>query len=77
VALTFDPDALDYIVDKAVEYKLGARGLRSICETIMMEAMYFTPADTSKRTLRVTLPFARRRLEQSEFALMRKTLKAS
>jgi ATP-dependent Clp protease ATP-binding subunit ClpX len=45
VQLTFDEEALDYIVDKAVEYKLGARGLRSICETIMMESMYEVPAD--------------------------------
>ncbi|MDR2882350.1 MAG: ATP-dependent Clp protease ATP-binding subunit ClpX [Alistipes sp.] len=76
VKLTFDRDALDYIVDKAVEYKLGARGLRSICETIMMEAMYEVPADPSRRSLRVTLPFASRRLENSEFVLARKTLKA-
>ncbi len=77
VALTFDPEALDYIVDKAVEYKLGARGLRSICETIMMEAMYEVPSDPARKSVRVTLPFASRRLENSEFALMRKTLKAS
>ena len=77
VKLTFDREALDYIVDKAVEYKLGARGLRSICETIMMEAMYEVPADPSRRPVRVTLPFASRRLENSEFALLRNTLKAS
>ena len=77
VKLTFDGEALDYIVDKAIEYKLGARGLRSICETIMMEAMYEVPADPSRRSVRVTLPFASRRLENSEFALMRNTLKAS
>ncbi len=77
VTLTFDGDALDYIVDKAVEYKLGARGLRSICETIMMEAMYEVPADASRKTVRVTRPFAECQLENSEFALMRKTLKAS
>ncbi len=77
VALTFDPEALDYIVDKAMEYKLGARGLRSICETIMMETMYEVPADTSRRTVRVTLPFATRQLETGEFALMHNSLKAS
>ena len=77
VTLTFDPEALDYIVDKAVEYKLGARGLRSICETIMMETMYEAPADPTRRAVRVTLPFASRQLENSEFALLRKTLKAS
>jgi ATP-dependent Clp protease ATP-binding subunit ClpX len=77
VTLTFDPEALDYIVDKAMEYKLGARGLRSICEAIMMESMYEVPADPARRTVRVTLPLASRSLENSEFALMRNTLKAS
>jgi ATP-dependent Clp protease ATP-binding subunit ClpX len=43
VELKFDDDAFDFIVDKAVEYKLGARGLRSICETIMLDAMYNIP----------------------------------
>jgi ATP-dependent Clp protease ATP-binding subunit ClpX len=77
VSLTFDPEALDYIVDKAIEYKLGARGLRSICETIMMESMYEVPADPMRRAVRVTLPLASRSLENSEFALLRTTLKAS
>ncbi|MBR1480888.1 MAG: ATP-dependent Clp protease ATP-binding subunit ClpX [Paludibacteraceae bacterium] len=43
VALTFTPEALDYIVDKAVEYKLGARGLRSLTETVMMDVMFEVP----------------------------------
>ena len=46
VKLTFDDDALDYIVDKAVEFKLGARGLRSICEAIMMDTMFDIPRPT-------------------------------
>ena len=77
VKLTFDSEALDYIVDKAVEYKLGARGLRSICETIMMQAMYEVPADPARKSVRVTLPLASRQLENSDLALVRKTLKAS
>ena len=44
VKLTFEPAALDYIVDKAIEFKLGARGLRSIVETIMMNSMYDIPS---------------------------------
>jgi ATP-dependent Clp protease ATP-binding subunit ClpX len=40
IKLTFDDDALDLIVTKAVEFKLGARGLRSICEAIMLDAMF-------------------------------------
>ena len=77
VRLTFDDGALDYIVDKAMEYKLGARGLRSICETIMMEAMYEVPGDPARRSLVVSLPFARKQLESSDLVLMRNSLKAS
>ena len=58
VKLTFDEQALDFIVDKAVEYKLGARGLRSIVETMMMQAMFETPSKKIK-TLRVTLTYAK------------------
>ena len=50
VNLVFAPDALDLIVDKAIEYKLGARGLRSIVESIMVDAMYDTPSSDIKRT---------------------------
>lgn len=55
---------LEYIVDKAVEYKLGARGLRSITETIMMEAMYEMPAKKQKR-YKVTLDYAKKQMEKS------------
>lgn len=48
VKLTFTPDALDMIVDKAIEYKLGARGLRSIVETIMVNAMFCAPSSDAK-----------------------------
>lgn len=44
VKLVFTPGALDMIVDKAIEYKLGARGLRSIVETVMMDAMFDIPS---------------------------------
>ncbi len=77
VKLSFDDDVLDYVVEKAVEYKLGARGLRSICETIMMEAMFELPGDASRKKFRVTLPFAQKQLENSDFALVRNALKAS
>ena len=62
VKLTFDNDVLDYIVDKAIEYKLGARGLRSICEAIMMDAMFEVPA-SKRKTFRVKLDYARQRVE--------------
>lgn len=64
VTLTFSDDALDFIVDKAVEYKLGARGLRSIVENIMIDAMYEMPSRRI-RQFEVTLDYARKQLEKS------------
>lgn len=64
VKLAFDDDALDYIVDKAVEFKLGARGLRSICEAIMMDTMFDIPS-TDARKFTVTLPYAKRKIEKA------------
>jgi len=64
VELTFAPDALKLIVDKAVEYKLGARGLRSIVENIMMDAMFDIPSKKIKK-FEVTLEYAQRQFEKS------------
>ncbi|MFB6343922.1 ATP-dependent Clp protease ATP-binding subunit ClpX [Saccharicrinis sp. FJH2] len=61
VKLIFEEAALDYIVDKAIEFKLGARGLRSIAETIMMDAMFEIPSKPQK-TLKVTVALARKML---------------
>ena len=58
VKLHFSEDALDFIVDKAVEYKLGARGLRSIVESIMMNAMFEVPSSSEKK-FEVTLDYAK------------------
>lgn len=65
VKLTFSPDALAYIVDKAMEYKLGARGLRSIVESIMREAMFSLPS-SNKRSFKVLAGYAREQLEKSQ-----------
>ena len=66
VKVTFDKKVLDFIVEKAVEYKLGARGLRSICEAIMTDAMYEIPGSTDKpMELRVTLSYAREKFDRS------------
>lgn len=65
VKLTFENDALEYIVDKAVEYKLGARGLRSIVETIMMDAMFEVPS-AEEKTFKVTRDYAKTQLEKSD-----------
>lgn len=67
VALTFDEETLEYVVDKAVEFKLGARGLRSIVETIMMDAMYEIPSKKQK-TFEVTLNYAKTQLEKANVA---------
>jgi len=64
VALTFDEDVFEYIVDKSIEYKLGARGLRSIVETIMMEAMFNMPSSKNKK-LHITKKYAVEHLEKS------------
>ena len=65
VKLVFDPEVLDFIVDKAVEFKLGARGLRSIVETIMMDAMFETPS-TRKKNLQVTLEYAEKQFSRNQ-----------
>ena len=64
IKLTFTDDALDYIVDKAVEYKLGARGLRSIVESVVNEAMFELPSKDVKE-LEVTRDYAAQELEKS------------
>ena len=70
ITLDFEPEVLDYVVDKAVEYKLGARGLRSIVETIMMEPMYETPSKRLK-TYTVTLDFAKTQVEKANMDVLR------
>ncbi len=67
VKLSFDKDMLEYIVDKAVEYDLGARGLRSIMESVMTEAMFEIPSKKVKK-FRVTLDYAKRQLEKANLS---------
>ena len=64
VELVFEDEALEYIVDTAVEYKLGARGLRSIVETIMMEKMFEIPS-SDVNECRITKEYARKQVEKS------------
>ena len=64
IKLTFSDEALNLVVDKAVEYKLGARGLRSIVESIMMDAMFEVPSKKQK-TFEVTLEYAEKQLDKS------------
>ena len=71
VDLTFQPEVLDFIVDKAIEFKLGARGLRSIVETIMIDAMYEIPS-SSKKSYTVTLDYAKSQLDKADGAVFEK-----
>ena len=66
VKLKFTDNALDLIVDKAIQYKLGARGLRSIVETIMIDAMFETPSSDTKE-LEITAEYAQRKLIEANF----------
>ncbi len=65
VKLTVDRTVLDLIVEKAIEYKLGARGLRAICEAILTEAMFETPSNPQMKELHVTLRYAKERIQKS------------
>ncbi len=63
IDLRFDEDGIDYVVDKATEFKLGARGLRSICEKIMNDAMFELPSKQKVNKLVINKEYARKRLE--------------
>ena len=70
IALTFEPAVLDFMVEKALEYKLGARGLRSICEGILTDAMYEMP--TQKPThFNVTLEYAENKFNTTKLSLLK------
>ncbi|MGD1890318.1 MAG: ATP-dependent Clp protease ATP-binding subunit ClpX [Cyclobacteriaceae bacterium] len=67
IEVTFEDSALDYIVDKAIQYKLGARGLRSICEAIITDAMYELPSQTEIKEFSIDRDYAQDRFEKSKF----------
>ena len=69
IQLTFDDEAIDYIVEKAVELNLGARGLRSIVEKIMTNAMYEFPS-SNKKSMSITLKYAKEQFEHSIFKFL-------
>lgn len=67
IQLSFDKEALDFIVDKAMEFKLGARGLRSICENILLDSMFTLPSEEKKpKTLKINLEFVRKNLSDEK-----------
>jgi len=65
VKLSFDEDVFEFIVDKALEFKLGARGLRSIVEIIMIDAMYTIPS-SDKKELNITLAYAKEKFSKAD-----------
>ena len=67
ISLTFDDDALDYIVEKALEFKLGARGLRSICESILIDDMFNLPGSKTK-ILQVNKSYIKKKLDGINFS---------
>ena len=71
VALTFSPNALEYIAKTALEYNLGARGLRSICEAIMTDLMFEIPSFDDIQEFEVTRSYAREKLNRSKLTILR------
>jgi ATP-dependent Clp protease ATP-binding subunit ClpX len=67
VKLEFEESGIDYIVEKAMEYNLGARGLRSICEAIITDAMYELPSDDSVKELIIDAKYAQEQFDKSKF----------
>lgn len=65
IRLIVEKNALDFIVDKALEFKLGARGLRSICEAIMMDYMFDSPSDKNTKDVSITLDYAKEKIKKS------------
>lgn len=74
IKLSFDEKALDFIVEKALEFKLGARGLRSICEAIMLDAMFELPSEKEEEKTRevvINLTYAKQKLEKSSVSQLK------
>ncbi len=71
IKLTFSDDVLDYIVEKALDFKLGARGLRSICEAIMLDAMFEIPGNKKEKDFEITLSYAKEKLSKSSLNQLR------
>ena len=71
VNLKFDSEVLDFVVSKALEYKLGARGLRSICEAILNDAMFDLPSQKTVKELRITTDYALSRFARSKMAKLK------
>ncbi len=71
VKLSFDKNVLDFIVDRAIEYKLGARGLRSICEAILTDLMFELPSQSELKEFNVTLQYAEEKFNKSKLSQLK------
>ncbi len=71
VKLEVDDDALDYMVGKAIEYKLGGRGLRAICEMILTDAMFDLPSEKKSDVFHISLEYAQQMLEHSKLEMLK------
>jgi ATP-dependent Clp protease ATP-binding subunit ClpX len=71
IELEFKDGAVDFIVEKAMEYKLGARGLRSICEAIINDAMFDLPSEKSTDRLVITRAYAEEKFSKSQYSKLK------
>ena len=71
IELSFTKDALDFIAEKALEFKLGARGLRSICEAVLTDAMYELPSRKDVKTFKVDLAYVRKQINKSKLSKLK------
>ena len=70
IQLEIEEEVLDFMVEKAMEYKLGARGLRSICESILTDAMFELPSSKEK-SFHLTLEYAKKKFDKSKMSLLK------
>ncbi len=71
IKISFTQEAIDYIAKKALDFRLGARGLRSICEALMKDAMFELPSDRSIKEFKVTEAYAAEKFERSKFGMLK------
>jgi len=71
IELKIDDNVYDFIVDKAIEFRLGARGLRSICELIMLDAMYSTPSDSNPKEVHIDLDYAQNQINKNHLGRLK------
>lgn len=72
IRLAFTEDAIDYIAERALAYELGARGLRSLCEAVLLDAMYELPSDRATTHFTVDRDYAERKVTRSKIAMLRR-----